>query len=146
MGQLLNTICQECLNEKNHVLGIGQSSLEISMNLLKGDLSWIEKQVSKSTFEKIKLLEKNNQKDKPPGLRGLSCDFYAKLFECKSCNTVEVHNDIVIRLDNDETFQVKWNCGECNGLLCIAEKPINEYACSECGSTLLKVIGEGVWD
>jgi len=114
------------------------------MNMLTGDLSWIEKQVSKFTFETIKHHAKKHQKDRLPGLCGLSCDFYVKLFECSTCNTVETHNDIVIKFDDKERYQVEWNCSRCDGMLRIATKPINEYACKKCGCTLLIERGYGV--
>ena len=79
-------------------------------------------------------------------MRGLSCDFYAKLFECSTCNTVETHNDIVIKFDDKERYQVEWNCVECNGLLRIVTKLIDEYACKKCGITLLKETRQGIWD
>ena len=77
---------------------------------------------------------------------GLLCDFSAKLFECKNCNTVETHNDIKITFDDEETYIVEWYCEECKGLQNIATKPITQYACKKCGSTLLKETGQGIWD
>ena len=62
MGQLIQTICQECLDEQNYAFGIGQSYLVIATNMLLGDLSWIEGEVSHSTFETIKELHKSTKR------------------------------------------------------------------------------------
>ena len=146
MGQLIKTICQECLDEQNYAFGIGQSYLAIATNMLLGDLSWLEEQVSRPTFKAIKELSQKHKKEEFPSIPGLQCDFSAELFECKNCNTVETHNDIKITFDDEETYQVEWNCDECKALQTITTKPITKYACKKCGSTLLKETGRGIWD
>jgi len=146
LGQLIKTICQECLDEQNYAFGIGQSYLAIATNMLLGDLSWLEEQVSRSTFKTIKELSQNHKKEEFSSEPGLQCDFSAELFECKNCNTVETHDDIKITFEDKETYQVEWNCDECKGLQNIATKPITKYACKKCGSTLLKETGQGIWD
>lgn len=146
MGKLIQTICRECLDEQRYALGIGQSYLAIATNMLSGDIGWLEEQVSQSTFNIIKELSKKHQKEGLPFTPGLQCDFSAKFFECKNCNTIEAHDDIKITFDDEETYIVEWYCEECKGLQNIATKPITQYACKKCGSTLLKETGQGIWD
>jgi DNA-directed RNA polymerase subunit RPC12/RpoP len=76
------------------------------------------------------------------------CNYEHKLYVCSHCSALEDQFYITIEYDEDEIFEISFECRICKAPLDAAPEDFNveQWPCPRCGNRTLKICDELMWD
>ena len=136
MGHSYSTMCSNCSNSEDHLMGIGMRG-PYNMD---GIIEYNKSMRDKVFFKYIR--DNKNAK--------LSSKSSYKMYECPSCKTLHSRFYIKINYDNNELYVKEYYCGKCHNILVPLDEDnikIKNYYCKKCNK---KTLGKGMsfiqWD
>jgi len=129
MGECIETVCKQCGEWREYMLGVGMSysSLEEVMQYTRGN--------ARNALREITTNHSIN-----------NADYEHALYACPSCNTLHERFRVMVKYDGDRVFETSFRCGKCRKCLVMATRPIDTYKCSHCGRQALEESPGKLWD
>ena len=139
MGEILETECKECKDNRCYFMGVGESCIDTLIKLAAKDYHFLGHSMTKDAFSRMDAIIQNLSST--PHIHE-----ELEVQECAACNVTYSHYHVHFEYGEGGYFSSREPCKICQGKLIKATKKLDQYCCLNCGKLTLSEGQSGIWD